>query len=127
MRNRLRSTPSSTAPVSGRNGLLGRLKGIPPDRVPPLVFAKGNYFGFAGRPAFSRLIYPVPIPGGLGVHVTLDLAGRMRFGPDVEWIAHENYDVDPARAAAFYERVRDYWPACRKARSLRIIREFARS
>jgi L-2-hydroxyglutarate oxidase LhgO len=80
-------------------------------RVPRLVLAKGNYFGCAGRPAFSQLIYPVPIPGGLGVHVTLDLAGRMRFGPDVEWIEHENYDVDPARAASFYRRIRDYWPA----------------
>ena len=84
--------------------------GYPPERVPRLVLAKGNYFGFAGRPAFSRLIYPVPVPGGLGVHVTLDLAGRMRFGPDVEWIAGENYDVDPARAQAFYARIRDYWP-----------------
>src|SRR5438128_311899 len=56
------------------------------DRVPRLVLAKGNYFGFSGQPVFSRLIYPVPVPGGLGVHVTIDLAGRMRFGPDVEWI-----------------------------------------
>jgi L-2-hydroxyglutarate oxidase LhgO len=83
----------------------------PQTRVPRLVLAKGNYFSFPGRPAFSRLVYPVPIPGGLGVHVTLDLAGRMRFGPDVEWIDAENYDVDPARAAAFYRRIRDYWPA----------------
>jgi len=60
---------------------------------------------------FSRLIYPVPVPGGLGVHVTLDLAGRMRFGPDVEWIEREDYDVDPSRALAFYQRIRDYWPA----------------
>ena len=79
-------------------------------RVPRLVLAKGNYFGFAGRPVFSRLIYPVPVPGGLGVHVTLDLAGRMRFGPDVEWIEREDYDVDASRAAAFYQRIRDYWP-----------------
>jgi L-2-hydroxyglutarate oxidase LhgO len=83
----------------------------PQERIPRLVLAKGNYFGFAGRPAFSRLIYPVPVPGGLGVHVTLDLAGRMRFGPDVEWIEREDYDVAPGRAAAFYERIRDYWPA----------------
>jgi L-2-hydroxyglutarate oxidase LhgO len=83
----------------------------PPERVPKLVLAKGNYFGFTGRPAFSRLIYPAPVPGGLGVHVTLDLAGRMRFGPDVEWIEAENYDVDPSRADAFYRRIRDYWPA----------------
>ena len=79
-------------------------------RTPRLKLAKGNYFGFAGRPVFSQLIYPVPIPGGLGVHVTLDLAGRMRFGPDVQWIAEENYEVDASRAAAFYARIRDYWP-----------------
>ena len=84
--------------------------GYPPDRIPRLVLAKGNYFGFAGRPVFSRLIYPAPVPGGLGVHVTLDLAGRMRFGPDVEWIEEENYAVDPGRAASFYSRIRDYWP-----------------
>jgi L-2-hydroxyglutarate oxidase LhgO len=85
-------------------------EGYPPERVPRLVLAKGNYFGFAGRPVFSRLIYPVPVPGGLGVHVTLDLAGRMRFGPDVEWIEREDYDVDAGRALAFYQRIRDYWP-----------------
>jgi len=82
-----------------------------PVRVPRLVLAKGNYFGFSGRPAFTRLIYPAPVDGGLGVHVTLDLAGRMRFGPDVEWITQENYDVDPRRADAFYAAIRTYWPA----------------
>jgi L-2-hydroxyglutarate oxidase LhgO len=85
-------------------------EGYPQERVPRLVLAKGNYFGYAGRPAFSRLIYPVPIPGGLGVHVTLDLGGRMRFGPDVQWITQENYEVDASRAAAFYARIRDYFP-----------------
>jgi L-2-hydroxyglutarate oxidase LhgO len=90
---------------------LGRAtEGYPQERVPRLFFGKGCYFGFAGKPVFLRLIYPVPIPGGLGVHVTLDMAGRMRFGPDVEWVAEENYDVDPTRAAAFYARIRDYWP-----------------
>ena len=59
---------------------------------------------------FSRLIYPTPVDGGLGVHVTLDLAGRMRFGPDVEWIDRESYTVDPHRAEAFYDRIRTYWP-----------------
>jgi L-2-hydroxyglutarate oxidase LhgO len=94
----------------GAQRLGGATEGYPAARLPRLAFAKGSYFGFAGRPAFSRLIYPVPIPGGLGVHVTLDLAGRMRFGPDVEWIETENYDVDAGRAAAFYRRIRDYWP-----------------
>ncbi len=95
----------------GAQKLARRIEGYPADKVPRLVLGKGNYFGFAGRPAFSRLIYPTPIDGGLGVHVTLDLAGRMRFGPDVEWIAEENYAVDPRRADSFYDRIRTYWPA----------------
>jgi L-2-hydroxyglutarate oxidase LhgO len=94
----------------GAQPLARRIEGYPADKVPRLVLGKGNYFGFAGRPAFSRLIYPTPIDGGLGVHVTLDLAGRMRFGPDVEWIAEENYTVDPRRADSFYDRIRTYWP-----------------
>ena len=94
----------------GAQRLARAIEGYPQQRVPRLVLAKGNYFGFAGRPVFSRLVYPVPIAGGLGVHVTLDLSGRMRFGPDVQWIAQENYDVDASRAEAFYERIRDYFP-----------------
>ena len=94
----------------GAQGLARATEGYPGERVPKLVLAKGNYFGYAGRAPFSRLIYPAPVPGGLGIHVTLDLAGRMRFGPDVEWIGQENYDVDATRAAAFYARIRDYWP-----------------
>jgi L-2-hydroxyglutarate oxidase LhgO len=86
------------------------IEDYPQARVPRLMLAKGNYFSCAGKPAFSRLIYPMPVDGGLGVHVTLDLAGRIRFGPDVEWIERERYDVDPARAAAFYARIRTYWP-----------------
>src|SRR5262245_4906764 len=77
----------------GAQKLAGATEPYPPERVPRLVLAKGNYFSYAGRPVFSRLVYPVPVPGGLGVHVVLDLAGRMRFGPDVEWIERENYDV----------------------------------
>jgi L-2-hydroxyglutarate oxidase LhgO len=95
----------------GAQSLARATDDYPPDRVPRLVLAKGNYFGFLGRPAFSRLIYPAPVEGGLGVHVTLDLAGRMRFGPDVEWIDHPSYDVDPRRADVFYARIRTYWPA----------------
>jgi L-2-hydroxyglutarate oxidase LhgO len=95
----------------GAQALARHIDGYPADKVPPLVLAKGNYFGFAGKPAFARLIYPTPVDGGLGVHVTLDLAGRMRFGPDVEWIDHESYTVDPRRADSFYRRIRTYWPA----------------
>ncbi len=86
-------------------------EGYSPARVPRLVLAKGNYFGFTGKPVFSHLIYPAPVEGGLGTHVTLDLAGRMRFGPDVEWIDAESYGVDPRRAESFYAGVRTYWPS----------------
>jgi L-2-hydroxyglutarate oxidase LhgO len=94
----------------GAQALARRTEGYPAEKVPRLVLGKGNYFGFAGRPVFSRLIYPTPIDGGLGVHVTLDLGGRMRFGPDVEWIKEESYTVDPRRADSFYDRIRTYWP-----------------
>jgi L-2-hydroxyglutarate oxidase LhgO len=90
--------------------LAGQIDGYPRERIPRIIFAKGNYFGYAGKPVFSRLIYPTPVDGGLGVHVTLDLAGRMRFGPDVEWIDREDYAVDPGRAASFYRGIRAYWP-----------------
>jgi L-2-hydroxyglutarate oxidase LhgO len=94
----------------GAQAVARRTADYPAKRVPPLVLCKGNYFSYAGRPVFTRLIYPVPIDGGLGIHVILDLAGRMRFGPDVEWLEREDYAVDPARAAAFYARIRGYWP-----------------
>lgn len=87
-----------------------KTEGYPAARIPRLVLAKGNYFSYSGRPVFSRLIYPTPVDGGLGVHVTIDRAGRMRFGPDVEWVEHENYDVNLARADLFYARIRLYWP-----------------
>ena len=95
----------------GAQAVARATEGYPPERVPKLVLAKGNYFAYAGKPAFTRLIYPAPVPGGLGVHVTLDLAGRMRFGPDVEWIDRYDCDVDPRRAASFYPAIRRYWPA----------------
>ena len=85
-------------------------EGYPPERVPKQVLARGNYFACVGKPAFTRLIYPAPVEGGLGTHLTLDLAGRMRFGPDVEWIDQESYEVDPRRADSFYASIRRYWP-----------------
>ena len=95
----------------GAQPLARHTEDYPETRVPRLVMARGNYFGYAGRPVFTRLIYPAPrIDGGLGTHVTLDLAGRMRFGPDVEWIEEENYDVNPKRAESFYASIRRYWP-----------------
>ena len=87
------------------------IDGMPIERIPPAYLAKGNYFSCSARSPFSRLIYPVPEPGGLGVHLTLDLAGQARFGPDVEWIDSIDYTVDPARADRFYPAIRRYWPS----------------
>jgi L-2-hydroxyglutarate oxidase LhgO len=87
-----------------------RIEGYPAELAPRELYAKGNYYSLTRRSPFSRLIYPVPEPGGLGVHVTLDLAGQARFGPDVEWVERINYDVDPRRAERFYAAIRRYWP-----------------
>jgi L-2-hydroxyglutarate oxidase LhgO len=95
-----------TAPSVAR-----RTEGFPAAHVPAEFYAKGNYYTLTGRSPFSRLIYPVPEPGGLGVHVTLDLAGQTRFGPDVEWIDRIDYSVDSRRADRFYAAIRRYWPA----------------
>jgi L-2-hydroxyglutarate oxidase LhgO len=73
-------------------------------------YAKGSYFSVAGPSPFGRLIYPVPEPGGLGVHLTIDMGGQARFGPDVEWVDTLDFDVDPKRSDAFYAAVRTYWP-----------------
>ncbi len=86
-------------------GLAQKIAGLPSDRIPPAYYAKGNYFTLAGRSPFSRLIYPVPVPGGLGVHITVDLGGQAKFGPDVEWIPSIDYSADK-----FYAAVRRYWP-----------------
>jgi L-2-hydroxyglutarate oxidase LhgO len=90
--------------------LAARILGLAAAHVPAAYYAKGNYFTLAGKSPFSRLIYPVPVPGGLGVHLTLDLAGQARFGPDVEWVEAADYCVDPGRAASFYGAIRRYWP-----------------
>ncbi len=94
-----------TAPSVAR-----RIEGYPARLAPPELYAKGNYYTLARRAPFSRLVYPVPEPGGLGVHVTLDLGGRARFGPDVEWVDKIDYHVDPRRAERFYAAIRRYWP-----------------
>jgi len=93
------------------SGLAANIVGMPAERVPPTYYAKGNYFTLTGKSPFARLIYPVPVPGGLGVHLTIDLGGQARFGPDVQWIDTIDYNVDPTRADSFYAAVRTYWPA----------------
>jgi L-2-hydroxyglutarate oxidase LhgO len=100
----------------GAQVLARATEGYPARRVPRQVLAKGNYYQYSGRPVFSRLVYPAPVEGGLGTHATLDLAGRMRFGPDVEWIDAINYDVDPRRADSFYASIRTYFPGLRDGR-----------
>jgi L-2-hydroxyglutarate oxidase LhgO len=89
------------------------IAGLPPQMIPPAYFCRGVYFTLSGQAPFRRLVYPVPPAGGLGVHITLDLAGQARFGPDVEWISGVDYTVDPARGDAFYAAVRSYWPGLR--------------
>jgi L-2-hydroxyglutarate oxidase LhgO len=94
--------------------LAARIDGLDQGHTPRAWFAKGNYYSLAGKAPFSRLVYPVPEPGGLGVHLTLDLGGQARFGPDVEWLddpqGELDYTVDPARADGFYREIRAYWP-----------------
>lgn len=91
-------------------GLAQAMTGLPPAAVPEQWIAKGNYFSLSTRAPFERLIYPAPVTGGLGIHLTLDLNGKARFGPDVEWIETEDYGVDPTRGEVFYDAIRRYWP-----------------
>lgn len=86
------------------------LRGFPRQYVPDYYYAKGNYYVLANAAPFRHLIYPVPEQAGLGVHLTLDLGGQARFGPDVEWVDHIDYSVDPRRADSFYAAIRRYWP-----------------
>lgn len=90
--------------------LAGSLTHFPKNCVPALFYAKGNYFSLSGKAPFSNLIYPVPEAAGLGVHVTLDMEGQIRFGPDVEWVEALDYEVSPDRSKPFYEAIRRYWP-----------------
>ncbi|HEY6135974.1 MAG TPA: NAD(P)/FAD-dependent oxidoreductase [Rubrivivax sp.] len=101
----------------GAQAVAGVMEGYPAAALPRQHLAKGHYFSLAGRVPFSRLIYPTPVDGGLGVHLTLDLGGQAKFGPDVEWLAPGttepaiDYAVDPFRQAAFEADIRRYWPA----------------
>ncbi len=95
----------------GAPALAARIEGLDARHVPRAHYAKGSYFTLAGRAPFSRLVYPVPEAAGLGVHLTLDLGGQAKFGPDVEWVERpDDLEVDPDRARGFYAEVRKYWP-----------------
>jgi L-2-hydroxyglutarate oxidase LhgO len=95
--------------------LARRFEGLDRAHVPRESFAKGNYFALSGKAPFSRLIYPAPVDAWLGVHLTLDLGGQAKFGPDLEWLDVDgpdaiDYQVDPRRADGFYAKIRHYWP-----------------
>jgi L-2-hydroxyglutarate oxidase LhgO len=93
------------------------IQDFPAQFIPTVRFAKGSYFALSGASPFSRLVYPVPRPGGhLGIHMTVDLGGAARFGPDSEWVQSLDYAVDPQRVALFAEAIRQYWPALNEAR-----------
>ena len=106
----LRSKYVVNAAGLGAQKVARALLGEAADSVPPRYLAKGRYYSYDHRPPFSRLVYPLPDGAHLGVHLTLDLAGRARFGPDQQWVDTINYDVDPAGAASFYDEIRKYWP-----------------
>lgn len=94
----------------GAQQLARSLQGVVTASVPPLFYAIGHYFSLRGAAPFRHLVYPVAVPGGLGVHVTLDLSGRAKFGPDVSWREHEDFTFDATRIQAFYQAIRRYWP-----------------
>lgn len=96
--------------VSAGHGAPGLMADLPGANAPKAFLAKGNYFKLQGKAPFSRLVYPVPEPGGSGVHITLDLQHQARFGPDVEWVEDIDYEVDPRRGDTFYAAIRSYWP-----------------
>jgi L-2-hydroxyglutarate oxidase LhgO len=108
--------PSVTAPILVNSAgltahsIAGMIDDLNPDTIPPLHYARGVYFSYAGVSPFTRLIYPVPEPGGLGTHLTLDLAGQIRFGPDVEWNEGIDYTVDPGRHGKFAAAAQRIWP-----------------
>lgn len=90
--------------------IASKLEGLDAVHVPDAYFGKGSYFSMTGKVPFKRLIYPCPVVGGLGIHLTIDVGGQARFGPDIEWVEQPDYEVDPARGDQFYTLVRRYWP-----------------
>ncbi len=100
-----------TAPGLSAQAVAGRVAGFPVERIPARHLGKGVYFRLAGRAPFERLVYPPPVPGGLGTHYRKDLGGQGVFGPDLAYVESEDYGVDPRRVEAFYASVRTFWPA----------------
>lgn len=94
----------------GAQEIARNTEGYPPNRIPPRFLAKGNYFSVSGKTPFSHLVYPLPVEGGLGIHVTLDLSGRMRLGPDLHWVDKVDYTPDASLMHNFYAAVTPFWP-----------------
>lgn len=93
--------------------------GFPVEVLPKAFFAKGSYFSYQGRVPFEHLIYPVPVRGGLGVHLTLDLNNAAKFGPDVEWLSERDgfdYHVDATKSQRFLDAIKQYWPGVDEAK-----------
>lgn len=97
----------------GAQAVAEAIEGFPKSHIPKLRYARGVYFSISGHSPFSRLIYPLPEAAGLGVHLTIDLGGQAKFGPDVEWIDRPSYEVDASRAKAFHIEIAKYWPGIR--------------
>ncbi|PLX61586.1 NAD(P)/FAD-dependent oxidoreductase [Sedimenticola selenatireducens] len=114
MRLKTRFLVNSTGLASTQ--VLRNSESFPSEHIPVTYLAKGNYFSLQGKAPFSHLIYPVPEAGGLGIHATLDLAGQVRFGPDVEWVNDINYQVDESRKNDFYKAIKNYYPNIDRSR-----------
>lgn len=99
-----------TAPGLSAQAVAGAIEGFPAGLIPQAHYGKGVYFRLAGRAPFSRLVYPPPIPGALGVHYRRDLGGQAVFGPDLAFVEAPDYSVDPGRADGFYRYIRRFWP-----------------
>ena len=114
--SRLRCAAVVNAAGLGAQAVSRSIEGVPLGTIPPCYYARGHYFVLSGASPFRHLVYPVAVGGGLGIHVTLDLEGHARFGPDVEWIDGIDYSFDESRAPQFAAAIRRYWPALPEAR-----------
>lgn len=112
----LRTTVLINAGGLGACDFARHIVGLPPEAIPEFYTARGNYFCYSGPAHFKHLVYPVPEQAGLGIHATLDLAGKMRFGPDVEWTNSLSYEVNEKKLDHFYEAILNYWPSVEKSR-----------